>query len=916
MNITSLLYVLAAVGLASSAVIHTPPQDFLENNPNKTIRPNTYFAVFKSEAGTADAQRDHDRFQQQVKALGINIKPRQQFTTLMNGVSFEMADADLQRLASIDAVKEVFPMVSVTPPRFISHDVKNPQLKFAHGITGVQTVHDQLGLTGKGIKVGVIDSGIDYMHPALGGGFGKGFRVAYGHDFVGDDYTGQNTPVPDEDPRDCNDGKGGGHGTHVAGIIGAKDKDFVGVAPEVTLGSYRVFGCKSSTATDIIIAAMERAYKDGMDVINLSLGGGSSWSGYPDAVAADKLAEKGLIVVAAMGNDGDKGMWEAGSPAMATKGFAVASFDNVRYMAYGATIDGANYEFDYAPSKENTKVEVQHAEIVSVKSGNDDLGCKPITADVKGKLALIQRGDCTFAIKAKNAQDAGAIGAVIYNKEFGAITPGVDDTSVTIPVVGITQAAGLKLGESIAKGKTTLSFSADKKAYDNPTGGKLSGFSSWGPGPELELKPDVGAPGGLILSTWPLAMGGYNTISGTSMATPYTAGSIALYLQKHGKTNPLTVRDIFKVTAQPATELGTDDLTPVFKQGGGLVQVKDAVLTTTTLSPSMLPILANDFKTGKLKPITITNTGKYTQRYIITHKPALAVQAWDQASGELLPKPAYKRTGVKVDISTKELVLRPGQSDKVNVFFSAPSNLSADERWLLSGYIYVTPKPTSDDLVNGFFKAAPALSIPYGGMHGDYKSLSVLTRPESGLPALFSPATGKPSSAGDVFSLKGLDMPYLIIRLVHPCKHLKVRVVDAQGKDVGSVAGADAQYLGRNDNSEENLSIPVPWDGTYAKDGAKDPQPAETAKDGKYKLKVMALRPFGDEKNPTSWQTWTSPEFAIDRSKGVESTDQKAEAEQIVNAFVKSKIPSAVRRVRSTDAEVLPQQFKFVVANE
>ena len=73
--------------------------------------------------------------------------------------------------------------------------------------------------------VAVIDSGIDYMHPALGGGFGKGFRVAYGHDFVGDAYTGANEPTPDEDPRDCNDGHGGGHGTHVAGIIGAKEID-------------------------------------------------------------------------------------------------------------------------------------------------------------------------------------------------------------------------------------------------------------------------------------------------------------------------------------------------------------------------------------------------------------------------------------------------------------------------------------------------------------------------------------------------------------------------------------------------------------------------------------------------------------------------------------------------------------------
>jgi subtilisin family serine protease len=299
MKITSLLYILAVVGLSTAAVIHTPPSTV---DP-KDIKANTYFAVFKSEAGTPDAQKDHERFQEQIKALGIQITPRQQFTELLNAASFEMDDADLQRVANIDAVKEIFPMLTHAPPRVIKQDVQDPLLKYAHGITGVKEVHQTLGLTGKGIKVGIIDTGIDYLHPALGEGFGKGFRVAYGHDFVGDDYD-ENTnpkPKPDDDPMDC-----GGHGTHVAGIVGAKDKDFVGVAPEVTFGAYRLFGCKGSTGTDIIIAALERAYKDGMDIVNLSLGGGSSWAGYPTSVVADKLAAKGMVVVAAMGNDGDK----------------------------------------------------------------------------------------------------------------------------------------------------------------------------------------------------------------------------------------------------------------------------------------------------------------------------------------------------------------------------------------------------------------------------------------------------------------------------------------------------------------------------------------------------------------------------------------------------------------------------------
>jgi subtilisin family serine protease len=142
------------------------------------------------------------------------------------------------------------------------------------------------------------------MHPDLGGCFGPKCRVFAGWDFVGDAYVGgKSVPVPDGDPRDC-----GGHGTHVAGIIGANDKTFVGVAPNVSFGAYRVFGCKGSTDNDIILAVLERALKDKMDIVNLSLGGDSSWSASPDAIVAERLSRRGLIVVAAMGNSAVKGL--------------------------------------------------------------------------------------------------------------------------------------------------------------------------------------------------------------------------------------------------------------------------------------------------------------------------------------------------------------------------------------------------------------------------------------------------------------------------------------------------------------------------------------------------------------------------------------------------------------------------------
>ncbi|KAI9592556.1 peptidase S8/S53 domain-containing protein, partial [Syncephalis fuscata] len=121
-----------------------------------------------------------------------------------------------------------------------------------HLTTHVKTLHKQ-GHFGQGIKIAVLDSGIDYTHPALGGCFGDGCKVAYGYDFVGNDFDGIREPVPDNDPKDeCS-----GHGTAVAGIIAAKTTTLVGVVPEAILGAYRIVGCNGETWSSLIKSALE-----------------------------------------------------------------------------------------------------------------------------------------------------------------------------------------------------------------------------------------------------------------------------------------------------------------------------------------------------------------------------------------------------------------------------------------------------------------------------------------------------------------------------------------------------------------------------------------------------------------------------------------------------------------------------------
>lgn len=143
-----------------------------------------------------------------------------------------------------------------------------------HVMGGVDKLHAE-GYTGDGIYIGVVDTGVDYNHPALGGGFGPGHKIVAGTDLVGDAYTGNNVPVPDSDPMDCN-----GHGTHVSGIIGANPNpfNFTGVAPNATMAMWKVFGCQGSVSNDVLIQAFNLAYEAGVDLISSSIGGSSGWT--------------------------------------------------------------------------------------------------------------------------------------------------------------------------------------------------------------------------------------------------------------------------------------------------------------------------------------------------------------------------------------------------------------------------------------------------------------------------------------------------------------------------------------------------------------------------------------------------------------------------------------------------------------
>ncbi|KAI8804119.1 peptidase S8/S53 domain-containing protein, partial [Cladochytrium replicatum] len=420
-----------------------------------------------------------------------------------------------------------------------------------HQITGVLRVRAKYGVTGKGVKVGIIDSGLDWKHPALGAGTSfPTERVPFGYDFVGDDFKSGGEPVPgiflvccffspfsiwflsDDDPMDC-----GGHGTHVAGIIGANSTAtyiFTGVAPEVTFGAYRVFGCDGATDTAVILQAIQRAFSDGMEVINMSLGSDGGFGvNDPEVDLINAISATGKVIFAiAQGNAQSGGVWQSSAPALAERATSVAATNNLATLRTRSfTVAGKRFNMTVY---DNARVPTNPLDIIlnvnaapaPGASANTDActGTAQLPGTITnptGKVLLIRRGTCGFLEKAQNAQAAGAAAVIIYNRTSDAAT------KVTIPVYAMDETSGSALAVLLLS-QPTLSSKFEVDAADAEVSVPqitITSFSSWGPPPDLRFKPDVAAPGSNILSTLPLAQGGFGFESGTSMATPYVSST-------------------------------------------------------------------------------------------------------------------------------------------------------------------------------------------------------------------------------------------------------------------------------------------------------------------------------------------------------------------------------------------------------
>ncbi len=448
------------------------------------------------------------------------------------------------------------------------------------------------GNEGQGISVAVLDTGIDADHPEFAGIYkgGKNFVPHVGDEYArprADDDASETSPLDRPAHRPEVNERGSefhtSHGTHVAGTIaaiGANEFGIKGIAPQVDLYAYRVLGAYGSGSTSGIIAAIEEAVIQEMDVINLSLGGGSNTETSANSFAINNAMLAGTISVVATGNSGPN-RGTMGTPSTARLGIAVGNTTNPE-SRWSADVNVTVGDYTYA--KTNALMATTFAENVAEQlAGQFEVVAVPNVGeatdyegiDVDGKVALVSRGAIAFVDKIKYAKENGAVAILLHNASAGTIGISLGDAFEFIPTFDLSKADGDELRAALANGTGTVTFNNYNST--STLGDDVNDSSSRGPStPNFDIKPDVTAPGTNIMSTIPMYQAdfpdatydeAYSRKTGTSMATPHIAGIAALIKKANPDWNAFDVKVALSNTAKILDTTKYD----VFAQGPGRV---------------------------------------------------------------------------------------------------------------------------------------------------------------------------------------------------------------------------------------------------------------------------------------------------------------------------------------------------------
>ncbi|WP_440201640.1 S8 family serine peptidase [Alkalibacillus haloalkaliphilus] len=497
-----------------------------------------------------------------------------EYDYVFSGFSVEVKQNELRSLAAVDGIKAVYPNVEhqaevIESTEIGAHEISPNMMDSAPHI-GADQAWDDLGVTGEGVTVAVIDTGVDYTHPDLEQAFG---------DYKGWDFVDNN-----DDPQETQVGDVTNHGTHVAGTVAA-DGLIKGVAPDATLLAYRVLGPGGSGATQDVVAGIERAVEDGADVMNLSLGNTSNDPDFATSIAVDTAMAEGVVAVVSNGNSGPED-WTVGSPGTSRDAISVGATE-LPYMTYDASVSTESGH-DYASA--NVMGHPGEEPLMALNEGEfeyKDVGLGAPSdfegVDMEGKVALIERGEYPFVEKAENAAAAGAVGAVIYNNVPGEQP---DVPGLAVPTIKMSQDDGALMLQELEEGNNTVSFDISQ---GDMMGETVADFSSRGPVTDTwMIKPDVSAPGVNIVSTIPTHNPedpyGYGAFNGTSMSAPHVAGAAALLVEANPEWNTQEVKGALMNTSEALYDANGDRY-PNNTQGAGSIRVYDALTTETLMAP-------------------------------------------------------------------------------------------------------------------------------------------------------------------------------------------------------------------------------------------------------------------------------------------------------------------------------------------
>ncbi|GIP53072.1 S8 family serine peptidase [Paenibacillus vini] len=478
----------------------------------------------------------------------LNADIGRQYSEIFNGFSLTIAANQVEELLALPGVKAVYPNNTVYATAESDATVVMPEGSVP--FIGSESFWNE-GVKGSGIKVGVIDTGVANDHPDLEASIPTG---NWGYDFVNDDNEPYETTREDYLKAKALNPKINeyhpvtgkpywtSHGSHVSGIIAGRGEGtgtqdgIMGLAPEAEIYAYKVLGPYGSGSTEDVMAGIEKAVEDGVDVINLSLGSDTNNERSADSIAVNNAVKAGVIAVVSSGNSGP-GEATVSDPGTAELAITVGASKpplNTPILK----VSGKNDEFLMDTFDKSKGIEdlTEAYGLVEVGLGTEaDYAGKDLT----GKIAFIKRGEISFVEKAENAIKSGAAAAIIYNNAPEALESGtLGSVEITIPIYALSGDDGERV-KSQLQSNPSLKVSFGAKIEQDI----MAGFSSRGPSlPSLDIKPDISAPGIGIRSSVPEYEGWYEAQNGTSMAAPHIAGVAALLKQRYSNLSQYEIK--------------------------------------------------------------------------------------------------------------------------------------------------------------------------------------------------------------------------------------------------------------------------------------------------------------------------------------------------------------------------------------